>query len=80
MRRDLLKQLQPSLVDLPLGRCLADRTIRLMRVAAVGEAALAEVGQEFREAFFYRGKIQVVQAEQLHAGAVDQVTAGIQVI
>ena len=51
-----------------------------MRVAAIGEAAFAEVGQKFREVSFHRGKIQMVQSEQLHAGAVDQVAARVEVI
>lgn len=51
-----------------------------MRMAAVGEAAVAEVGQEFGEASFDRREIQMVQAEQLHAGAVDEVAVGVEVI
>ena len=49
-------------------------------MAAIGEAALAEIGQEFGEASFYCGKIQMMQAEQLYAGAVDEVAGGVQVI
>jgi hypothetical protein len=77
---NLLKQLQTSNVDLPLVCCFAYRAVRLVRVAAIGEAALAQVGQEFGEASFYRREIQMMQAEQLHAGAVDEVAVGIQVI
>ena len=77
---DLLKQLQSPLVDLSFRRCLAYRAVWFVRVAAIGEAALAKVGAEFREASFYRGKIQMMQAEQLHAGAVDEVAVGVEVI
>jgi hypothetical protein len=80
VRRDLLKQLQPPRVDLPFIRCFAYRAVRLVRVAAIGEAALAEIGQEFGEASFYRGKIQVMQAKELHAGTVDEMTVGVEVI
>src|SRR5512139_3118257 len=80
VRRDLLKQLQSALVYLSFRSRLAYRTVRFVRVAAIGKAALAEVGQEFGEASFDRGKIQVVQAEQLHAGAVDEVAAGVQMV
>ena len=79
-RSDLLKQLQSPLVDLPIFRCFSYRAVRFVRVAAIGEAALAQVGQEFGEAFFYCGKIQMMQAEQLHAGAVDEVAVGVEVI
>ena len=71
MCRDLLKQLQPPHVDLSLICCLPYSAIGFMRVTAVGKAALPKVGQKFPEASFYCGKIQMMQAEQLHAGAVD---------
>lgn len=69
--RYLLKQLQSSQIDFPFFGCLAYRAVRLVRVTAIGEAALAEVGQKLGETSFYRGKIQVMQAEQLHAGTID---------
>ena len=43
-----------------------------MYMAAVVKAALAEILREFHKALFYSAEAQVVQAEGLHAGAVDQ--------
>ena len=43
-----------------------------MRVAAVAKAALAEILRKFHKALFYSAETQVVQAEGLHAGAIDQ--------
>ena len=60
MPGDLLEQLQSARVDLSFFRCLADRAVRLVRVAAIGEATFAEVGQKFREVSFHRGKIQMM--------------------
>lgn len=51
-----------------------------MRVAAIGEAALAEILSEFNKALFYPAQAQVVQAECLYTGAVDEVAVGVQVI
>mgnify|MGYP006382496291 CR=1 FL=1 len=80
VRCDLLKQPQSPLVDLSSFSCFAYRTVRLVRVAAIGEAAPAEVGDEFWEASFHRSKIQMMEAEQLYAWAVDEVAARVQVI
>ena len=51
-----------------------------MQMVAVIEAALSTVGHKFNEPFFYIAKIQVVQAEFLHAGAIDQMAVCIQVV
>lgn len=77
---DLLKQLQSPHVDLPLVGCLAYRAVRFVRVAAIGEAAFTQVGQEFGEASFDCGEVQMVQSEQLYAGAVDEMAFGVQVV
>ena len=46
-------------------------------MAAVAKAALAEVLGEFHESLFYPAEAQMVQAEGLHAGAIDQAAAVI---
>ena len=60
MPGDLLEQLQSARVDLAFRGCLANRAVRFVRVAAIGEVAFAEVGQKFREVSFHRGKIQMM--------------------
>ena len=41
-------------------------------MVAVVEAALAKVLRELDKTLLYAAKTQVMQAERLHAGAVDQ--------
>src|SRR3989338_11667612 len=69
---DLPEQLQPSCVDLPCRDGLAQCAARFVRVVAVAEAALAEILRELDKSLFYPAEAQVMQAERLHAGAVDQ--------
>ena len=70
---DLPEQLQPARIDLSLRDRIAQCAARFMRVAAIVEAALAEILREFHETLFYSAEAQVMQAEGLHAGAVDQI-------
>jgi len=49
-------------------------------MAAIGKAALSQVGQKFGDASFYRSKVHVMQAEQLHAGAVYEIAVCVQMI
>ena len=51
-----------------------------MGVAAIMEAALTQVLCEFDESGFYLAQTQVVQTEHLHAGAIDQIAVGIEMI
>ncbi len=51
-----------------------------MGVAAIVEAALAEIWRELDEAGFNLSQTQVMQAEHLYAGAVDQIAFCIKVI
>ena len=78
VRGDLLKQLQPSRVDLARRDGFAQRAARFMRMVAVVEAALAEILREFDKALFDAAEAQVMQAECLHAGAVDQAAGSVQ--
>ena len=69
---DLLKQLQPSRIDFSCRDGFPQRAARLMRVMAIVEAAPAEILRELDKALFYPAEAEVMQAERLHAGAVDQ--------
>ena len=51
-----------------------------MRVVAVVETALAAIGGEFDEAFLDVAETQVMQAEGLHAGAINQMAGRVQVV
>lgn len=75
---DLLEQFQPARVDLASFNRAAYRATRFVQVVAVVEAALAAVRRELDESFFYSAEAQVVQAECLNAGAVDQAALVIQ--
>ena len=72
VRGDLPEQLQPSRVDLSCRDGFPQCAARFMRMVAVVEAALAEILRELDKALFYPAEAQVMQAERLHAGAVDQ--------
>ena len=54
--------------------------IRFTVVAAVAEAALAEVGAEFAEGGFDFLTVEVAEAEFLEAGRVDQFAVGVEVV
>lgn len=69
---DLLKQLHSARVDFSLGDRIAQRAARFMQMMAVMKAALAEIFFKLHKPLLYPAKAQVVQAEGLHAGAVDQ--------
>ena len=72
VRGNLLEQLKPARID--LSRCdrVAYRAAGFVGVVAVVEAALAEILRELDETLFYAAEAQVMQAEGLHAGTVDQ--------
>jgi len=72
-RRDLLEQFQPTRVDFSTADRIAQGTPRFLHVPAVVKAALAEIRRELHKTLLDRAEAQVVQAEGLHAGAVDQV-------
>ncbi len=72
VRGDLLKQLQSSRVDLSCRNGFPQRAAGLMHMVAVAEAALAEILRKLDKALFYPAEAEVMQAECLHAGAVDQ--------
>ena len=69
---DVLKQGQPARINLARLDRIAQRAARFMQVAAIVKAALAEILRKLHESLFYPAEAQVVQAERLHAGAVDQ--------
>jgi hypothetical protein len=64
-------------VDDAGGHGLLDRAAGLGVVLAVAEAALAEEGAELGEAVFDFLRRQVLEAEFLQAGAVDQCAARV---
>jgi len=72
VRGDLLKQLQPSCIDLSRSDGFPQRAAGLVRVVAIVEAALAEILRELDESLFYTAEAEVMQAERLYAGTVDQ--------
>lgn len=80
MRGDLLKQLQPARIDLSFRNRIAQRAARFMSVAAIVKAALAEISGEFDESLFYSAEAQMMQAECLYTGAIDQSAIGIDTV
>jgi hypothetical protein len=68
---DLLKQLQSPRSYLSFRNCFAQCAIGFMRMAAIVKAALPEIARKLHEALFDAAEAQVMQAEGLHAGAVD---------
>lgn len=77
---DLLEQLQPPRIDLARFDRVAYCAAGFVQVVAVVEAALAAVRRELDKSFFYSAEAQVVQAECLHAGAVDQAAGFVQAV
>ena len=68
---DLLEQLQPARIDLSLANRIAQCAARFMLVAAVVEAALAEILRELHETLLNAAEAQVMQAEGLDSGTID---------
>src|SRR5574343_565851 len=64
--------------DVPgIDRCI-QRAVRLAVMAAVPEAALAEIGAEFPKSAFDVLAVEVAEAEFLEAWRVDQMAVGIE--
>ena len=76
MGRHMQKVLQPPRIDFSVLQRRLDGAAGLSVVAAVGEAAVSDVGMQFPVAVLQRGEIEPSQAEAAHAGGVDEGAAG----
>ena len=68
---ELLKQREALAVNLAAFGMGSDQAIRLVDMAAIGEPAQAEEWREFLKASFQTAMAQMMEADFLHARAVD---------
>ena len=77
---NILKQFHSARIYFSGGDGGEQCAIRFMGVAAIMKAALSEIRRELDEAGFDLTQTQMMQAEHLYAGAVNQIAFGIEMI
>ena len=66
--------------DLARRKRRANRAIGLVQMPAIGEAAVAEKGMEFRVSMFEFAKRKMREPEFLHAGTIDEIGIRVDVV